>query len=103
MTWRQHVFHLINNAFKPLAEVSLLFSCSLDSFYHMENFVLINNYTNLLQVNPSLAYIGHHETAWTINKFSHVARKHQLVEVCLNSLSKISFLLFIIYYLFFIF
>eukprot|EP00026_Physarum_polycephalum_P000015 Phypoly_transcript_00015.p1 GENE.Phypoly_transcript_00015~~Phypoly_transcript_00015.p1 ORF type:complete len:3639 (+),score=586.09 Phypoly_transcript_00015:159-11075(+) len=60
MTWRQHVFQLINNAFKSLAEL-----------------------------NPSLAYIGHHETAWTINKFSHVARKHQLVEVCLNSLSKI--------------
>jgi transformation/transcription domain-associated protein len=60
MTWRQHVFHLINTAFKPLADV-----------------------------NPSLAFIGHHETAWTINKFSHVARKHQLVEVCLNSLSKI--------------
>lgn len=41
------------------------------------------------QVNATVAFIGHHETAWTINKFSHVARKHQLVEVCLNSLSKI--------------
>jgi transformation/transcription domain-associated protein len=43
---------------------------------------------HFVQVN-SAAYIGHHEAAWTINKFSHIARKHQLVEVCLNSLSKI--------------
>ncbi len=38
--------------------------------------------------NP-IAHLGHHETAWTINKFAHVARKHSLIEVCLNSLNKI--------------
>ncbi len=50
-------------------------------------FSLVN--TALLEVNTAAAFIGHHETAWTINKFSHIARKHNLVEVCLNSLSKI--------------
>ena len=60
LLWRQHIFGLINTAFHPLVKVS-----------------------------TTLAYIGHHETAWCINKFSHIARKHQLVEVCLNSLSKI--------------
>ncbi len=42
-----------------------------------------------IKVNTAATYIGHHETAWTINKFSHIARKHELVEVCLNSLAKI--------------
>ncbi|KAL6045043.1 putative transformation/transcription domain-associated protein [Balamuthia mandrillaris] len=60
LSWRQHVFTLINAAFQPLVEV-----------------------------NSAVAYIGHHEIAWTINTFSHVARKHGLVDVCLNSLSKI--------------
>lgn len=32
---------------------------------------------------------GYHETAWTINQFARVARKHNLLDVCLNSLSKI--------------
>ncbi len=39
LTWRQHVFTLINGAFQPL-----------------------------LEVNSSVAYIGHHEAAWTINR-----------------------------------
>eukprot|EP01114_Cavostelium_apophysatum_P014185 TRINITY_DN3613_c0_g1_i5.p1 TRINITY_DN3613_c0_g1~~TRINITY_DN3613_c0_g1_i5.p1 ORF type:complete len:3612 (+),score=1106.25 TRINITY_DN3613_c0_g1_i5:200-11035(+) len=58
LSWRQHVFTLINAAFAQ-------------------------------ETNSPTPYIGHHETAWTINRFSHIARKHQLVEVCLNALSKI--------------
>ncbi|EMR10214.1 hypothetical protein PNEG_01486 [Pneumocystis murina B123] len=37
----------------------------------------------------SFAYRGYHETAWIINRFAHVSRKHQLAEVCINQLTKI--------------
>ncbi|QSL64955.1 hypothetical protein MERGE_002259 [Pneumocystis wakefieldiae] len=37
----------------------------------------------------SFAYRGYHETAWIINRFAHVSRKHQLSEVCINQLTKI--------------
>lgn len=66
VTWRQHIFGLINRT-----------------------------YLNLLgpqQSNAtgnSYAYRGFHETAWIINRFAHVARKHQLPEVCIAQLSKI--------------
>ena len=60
LTWRQHVFSIINSIFQPL-----------------------------IKLNSAVAFIGHHETAWSINRFAHIARKHQLVEVCLNALGKI--------------
>ncbi|KAJ3311628.1 hypothetical protein HDV04_003892 [Boothiomyces sp. JEL0838] len=37
----------------------------------------------------SYAYRGYHETAWIINRFAHVARKHRLPDVCISSLGKI--------------
>ncbi|KAI9850594.1 MAG: hypothetical protein M1838_005379 [Thelocarpon superellum] len=66
VTWRQHIFHLINTT-----------------------------YLTLLPQPPStatgnsFAYRGYHETAWIINRFAHVARKHQLPDVCINQLSRI--------------
>jgi len=66
VTWRQHIFQLINGT-----------------------------YLNLLPpqqgnaTGNSYAYRGFHETAWIINRFAHVARKHQLPEVCINQLSRI--------------
>ena len=77
VTWRQHIFNHINKT-----------------------------YLNLIQTNGgaaggagaggaggngsnSFAYRGYHETAWIINRFAHVARKHQLPEVCISQLSKI--------------
>ena len=60
LAWRQQVYGLISGAFKAL-----------------------------VNVNPALAFMGHHETAWSINKFAHVARKHELIDVCLNSLAQI--------------
>ena len=66
VTWRQHIFGLINR-----------------------------KYLNLLGPQSgnasgnSYAYRGFHETAWIINRFAHVARKHQLPEVCINQLSRI--------------
>ena len=61
LLWRQHVFNYTNTAFQSLIEVS-----------------------------SQLAFIGHHEIAWSINTFAKVSKKHQLLEVCLESLSKIN-------------
>lgn len=66
VTWRQHIFQLINGT-----------------------------YLNLLPpqqgnaTGQSYAYRGYHETAWIINRFAHVARKHQMPDVCINQLSRI--------------
>ena len=66
VTWRQHIFQLINATY-------------LNLLPQQENNVASNSY----------AYRGYHETAWIINRFAHVARKHQLPEVCINQLSRI--------------
>ncbi|KAI7863236.1 hypothetical protein BDF14DRAFT_1989138 [Spinellus fusiger] len=72
VAWRQHIFSAINRTYLPLIP--------------------------LLQPQPgpansgsgnSFAYRGYHETAWIINRFAHVARKHQLYDVCINYLTKI--------------
>jgi transformation/transcription domain-associated protein len=51
---------------------------------------LVNN-LNAANGSPqqSSIYRGYHEIAWIINRFAHVARKHQLADVCTNSLTKI--------------
>ncbi|KAJ3404672.1 hypothetical protein HDU80_002517 [Chytriomyces hyalinus] len=69
VAWRQHVFSTINKAYLPL----------------------IPQLQPQGAQNPtsSYAYRGYHETAWIINRFSHVARKHQLTDVCISSLTKI--------------
>lgn len=66
VTWRQHVFGLINRKY-----LSLLGPQGGNSG------------------GNSFAYRGFHETAWIINRFAHVARKHQLPEVCITQLGKI--------------
>lgn len=66
VTWRQHVFQLVNSTYLPLIPQG-------------GNNVGSNSY----------AFRGYHETAWIINKFAHVARKHQMPEVCINQLGKI--------------
>ncbi|KAI5799270.1 hypothetical protein DFH27DRAFT_653555 [Peziza echinospora] len=68
VTWRQHIFHSINNTYLPLLPAQPSSATSGGSSY---------------------AYRGYHETAWIINRFAHVARKHQLPEVCISQLSKI--------------
>ncbi|KAJ2262807.1 transcription-associated protein 1 [Coemansia sp. RSA 376] len=40
-------------------------------------------------VLTSYAYRGYHEMAWIINRFAHIARLHGLVDVCINSLTRI--------------
>ncbi|KAF2090684.1 hypothetical protein K490DRAFT_53653 [Saccharata proteae CBS 121410] len=66
VTWRQHIFHLINGKYLQLLPAQQG-NASGNSF----------------------AYRGYHETAWIINRFAHVARKHSLPEVCINQLSRI--------------
>ncbi|KAI7110942.1 hypothetical protein KC324_g19938, partial [Hortaea werneckii] len=66
VTWRQHIFGLINSTYLGLLPQTG------------------NNATG-----NSYAYRGYHETAWIINRFAHVARKHQMPEVCITQLSKI--------------
>ena len=66
VTWRQHIFGLINSTYLQL----------LPQQGQNAN-------------GASFAYRGYHETAWIINRFAHVARKHQLPEVCINQLSRI--------------
>ncbi|KAF2731895.1 hypothetical protein EJ04DRAFT_578779 [Polyplosphaeria fusca] len=66
VTWRQHIFHLINGVYLQL---------------------LPPNQGNA--AGNSFAYRGYHETAWIINRFAHVARKHNLPEVCIQQLSRI--------------
>lgn len=68
VTWRQHIFTSINNTYLPLLPPP--------------------NTTGSTN-NNSFAYRGYHETAWIINRFAHVARKHSLYEVCTAQLSKI--------------
>ena len=70
VSWRQHVFTSINKSYLPL--IPQIISPASG-----------NN------ASSSYAYRGYHETAWIINRFASVARKHQLPEVCISSLGKI--------------
>ncbi|CAO3644378.1 unnamed protein product [Mucor hiemalis] len=72
VAWRQHVFNAINRAYLPLIPL-------------LPNQITQGN----AQGSNSFAYRGYHETAWIINRFAHVARKHHLDEVCVNYLTKI--------------
>ena len=66
VTWRQHIFQLINRTYLGLIGPQQ------------------SNATG-----NSYAYRGYHETAWIINRFAHVARKHQLPDVCVQQLGRI--------------
>jgi transformation/transcription domain-associated protein len=71
VAWRQNVFHSINNAYMPLIGGPNQGNGGTSSS--------ANTY----------GYRGFHETAWIINRFAHVARKHDLLDVCFTSLTKI--------------
>lgn len=70
VAWRQHVFSAVNKAYLPLVP-------------------LIQRTEGPGSSTNSYAYRGYHETAWIINRFAHVARKHGLDDVCISSLTKI--------------
>lgn len=68
VTWRKHAFEVINKVYIPL----------IPAIQQTNN----NN-------NNSYAFRGYHEIAWVINRFAHVARKHNMPDVCINQLTKI--------------
>ncbi|KAI9001012.1 atypical/PIKK/TRRAP protein kinase [Trametes punicea] len=70
VAWRQNVFNAINKAYLPLITPANQGSAATGS-------------TN------TFGYRGFHETAWIINRFAHVARKHELLDVCFTSLNRI--------------
>ncbi|KAJ3121303.1 hypothetical protein HK098_003792 [Nowakowskiella sp. JEL0407] len=68
VAWRQHIFTLINKSYLPL----------------MPPLPTAGN-----SPSSSVANRGHHETAWIINRFAQVARKHQLSNVAVTLLAAI--------------
>ncbi|PMB68789.1 Transcription-associated protein 1 [Beauveria bassiana] len=68
VTWRQHIFGVINQTYLQLLPPQGGQNGGAAS---------------------SFAYRGYHETAWIINRFAHVARKHNLPDVCISQLSRI--------------
>lgn len=69
VTWRQHTFQIVNNAYLPLIPA-----------------LQQTNSSNTINTH---AYRGYHELAWIINRFAHVARRHNMPEVCINQLARI--------------
>lgn len=62
LAWRQHVFQAVTKVYHPLVAQP---------------------------DNATYGYRGFHETAWMINRFGEVARRHGLLDVCSVSLNKI--------------
>lgn len=69
VAWRQNVFHAINKVYVPL--------------------IPTNQAPGANSTTSTYGYRGYHETAWIINRFAHVARKHDLLDVCFTQLTKI--------------
>ncbi|EJU06480.1 hypothetical protein DACRYDRAFT_19621 [Dacryopinax primogenitus] len=70
VAWRQHMFTVINKAYLPLI-------------------AQVPNAGTATANNNTFGYRGYHEMAWIINRFAHVARKHELWDLCHTSLTKI--------------
>ncbi|WWC98567.1 hypothetical protein V866_005459 [Kwoniella sp. B9012] len=62
LAWRQHVFQAVTRVYHPLIPQG---------------------------DTATYGYRGFHETAWMINRFGEVARRHGLLDVCSVSLNKI--------------
>ena len=62
LAWRQHVFQSVTRVYVPLIPQG---------------------------ESATYGYRGYHETAWMINRFGEVARRHGLLEVCSVALNKI--------------
>lgn len=68
VTWRQHAFGVINRVYMPLVPAVQAPPGTNANLY---------------------AYRGYHEIAWVVNRFAHVARKHDMPDVCVLQLAKI--------------
>lgn len=73
VAWRTQVFQAVNKVYLPL----------VNSIHSAQGGHVQSSGAN------SFGYRGFHEMAWTINRFAHTARKHQIQEVCIKSLTKI--------------
>lgn len=62
LAWRQHVFQAVTRVYMPMIQPA-------EGVTH--------------------GYRGYHETAWMINRFGEVARRHGLLDVCSTALNKI--------------
>lgn len=62
LAWRQHVFQAVTRVYMPMVPAT-------EGVTH--------------------GYRGYHETAWMINRFGEVARRHGLLDVCSTALNKI--------------
>jgi transformation/transcription domain-associated protein len=62
LAWRQHVFQAVTKVYVPLIPAA---------------------------ETATYGFRGYHETAWTINRFGEMARRHGLLEVCSTALNKI--------------
>ncbi|KAL1410016.1 transcription-associated protein 1 [Vanrija albida] len=62
LAWRQHVFQAVTRVYMPMIQPT-------ETATH--------------------GYRGYHETAWMINRFGEVARRHGLLDVCSTALNKI--------------
>ncbi|KAL7422906.1 transcription-associated protein 1 [Cryptotrichosporon argae] len=62
LAWRQHIFQAVTKVYIPM---------------------IAPNET------ATHGYRGYHETAWMINRFGEVARRHGLLEVCATALNRI--------------
>jgi transformation/transcription domain-associated protein len=71
IAWRSHVFEMINKTYLPLIPAAAAAATGTS-----------NN-------SNTCGYRGYHETAWIINRFAHVARKHGLTDACHTALAKI--------------
>ncbi|KIJ57798.1 hypothetical protein HYDPIDRAFT_34782, partial [Hydnomerulius pinastri MD-312] len=71
VAWRQNVFNAINKSYIPLIANNTQGGAAASTNFNTSG------------------YRGYHETAWIINRFAHVARKHDLLDVCFSSLNKI--------------
>jgi len=71
--WRRHIFNAINKVYVPILAGTL------------------GGAANAAAASGShtYAYRGFHETAWIINRFAHVARKHSLLDACSTALATI--------------
>lgn len=70
VAWRQNVFNAINQTYMPFINGA-------------------GAGANGSSSSSTYGYRGFHETAWIINRFAHVARKHGLLDVCHTFLTKI--------------
>jgi transformation/transcription domain-associated protein len=76
VAWRQLMFGAVNRTFLPLGSV-------------LPPTVTASSAANSGIAGNSLAYRGYHEMAWMINRFARIARKHGMLDVCMNQLARI--------------